>query len=267
MNSWHELEQRFRALAPALRHYRLDAQWGAAGEFWRITGSTNGPTTTEYEILSTMVGQLLERMLSKKIEADKTLLAIVDPKIRWYNALKLLSPSFGGFSYGEQTNDDKSSAGFIFTGSIRPFAEASANLCLTFHTKPPVRITMPLIYPDLSWYSSQSERKGLPGRCPYTSIHRCPRYFESTALLSDAGITTKISKELHDATLAKWRAHELAPATAEVETSISGGKNPNCYSNFCPEVAYDTFKLFGSTLIRIGDDIDRQAACSHRRCR
>ncbi|MFG0232934.1 hypothetical protein [Achromobacter sp. 413638] len=67
-------------------------------------------------------------------------------------------------------------------------------------------------------------------------------------------------KELHDATLAKWRAHELAPAIAEAETSISGGKNPNCYSNFCPEVAFDTFKLFGSALIRIRDDIDQQIA-------
>lgn len=119
---------------------------------------------------------------------------------------------------------------------------------------------MPPVYPDLEWYSSQSERKGLLGRCPHGSIHRCPRYFESVALLSDVGITTKMSKELHDATLAKWRAHELAPATAESETSISGDRNPSCYSNLCPEVAYDTFQLFGSTLIRIGDDIDRQIA-------
>ncbi|MDD4929609.1 MAG: hypothetical protein PHP85_10060 [Gallionella sp.] len=69
-----------------------------------------------------------------------------------------------------------------------------------------------------------------------------------------------MTKELHDTTLAKWQAHELAPATAETGTSISGSENPNCYSNFCPEVSFDTFKLFGSTLIRIKDDIDRQIA-------
>ena len=120
---------------------------------------------------------------------------------------------------------------------------------------------MPPIYPDIEWYSSISERKGLPGRCPHASIHRCPRYFDSAALLSDAGITTRMPKDLHDTVLAKWQAHELAPATAEIAASISGGKNPNCYSNYCPEVAYDTFKLFGSTLIRIIDDpIDRQIA-------
>jgi hypothetical protein len=120
---------------------------------------------------------------------------------------------------------------------------------------------MPPIYPDLPWYSAQSERKGLPGRCPHANVHRCPRYFESTALLSGARITTRMPEELHDAALAKWRAHELAPATSETATSISGGETPNCYSNFCPEVAYDTFKLFAGSLIRIGDDpVDRQIA-------
>lgn len=115
---------------------------------------------------------------------------------------------------------------------------------------------MPSIYPDLEWYSTQSERKGLPGRCPHTSIDRCPRYFETVALLSDVKVTAPLPKELHDTALAKWREHELAPATGETEASISGG----CYSNFCPEVAYDTFKLFASTLIRINDSIDRQIA-------
>ena len=121
-------------------------------------------------------------------------------------------------------------------------------------------MSIPPIYPDLDWYSSQSEQKGLSGRCPHTSIHRCPRYFESAALLSDARVTTQLQKEQHDAALNKWRDHELAPATGETATSISGGEDPNCYSNFCPEVAYDTFKLFATTLIRINDSIDRQIA-------
>lgn len=120
---------------------------------------------------------------------------------------------------------------------------------------------MPPIYPDLEWYSAQSERKALPGRCPYAGIQVCPRYFESIALLSDAGIISRIPKETHDRALEMWRTHELAPSTAETAASISGGKTPNCYSSFCPEVAYDTFKLFGSTLTRINDDpIDRQTA-------
>ncbi len=120
---------------------------------------------------------------------------------------------------------------------------------------------MPLIYPDLSWYAAISERKRLPGRCPYANVHRCPRYFESTALLSDKGITTRMPRDLHDSVVAKWKAHELSPATAETATSISGGDHPSTFSNFCPEVAYDTFRLFAVTLIRITDDpIDREIA-------
>jgi len=138
MNSWLELEKRFRALAPTLAHCRIDAQWGAAGEYWRIAGGVPSPTTNEYEILSTIAGQLLQRVLSEKIEGEKLLLAVGDPKIRWYHALKLRSPSFGDYSYGEQRHEDGSSAGFIFTGSISPIAESSANLCLTFHASHPI---------------------------------------------------------------------------------------------------------------------------------
>lgn len=118
-----------------------------------------------------------------------------------------------------------------------------------------------LIYPDLDWYSRQSQRKALPGRCPYANIERCPRFFESVALLSDAKITSSMAKELHDRTLAKWREHELWPATGETSASITGGEVPNSYSNFCPEVTYNTFRLFATSLIGIGDDpIDRQLA-------
>jgi len=137
MNSWLELEQRFRGLAPTLTHCRLDAQWGAAGEYWHIAGSSS-PATTEYEILSTLAGRLLQRVLRQKIESEKALLSVEDPKIRWYTALKSQSPSFAHGIYGEQRNEDGSSVGFIFTGNIRSIAEASANLCLAFHASHPI---------------------------------------------------------------------------------------------------------------------------------
>ncbi len=63
-------------------------------------------------------------------------------------------------------------------------------------------------------------------------------------------------QELHDQLLKKWGAHELWPVTVEGATAISGGKVPNCFSNFCPEVAFDTFKLFASTVIRFYDELD-----------
>lgn len=118
-----------------------------------------------------------------------------------------------------------------------------------------------LIYPNLDWYRKESDRKCLPGRCPYASVQRCPRSFESLSLLSEARITTSIAVDLREKTLAKWREHELWAATGKTSTSISGGKVLNCFSNFCPEVSDNTFRLFTITHIGLSDDpTDRQHA-------
>lgn len=117
------------------------------------------------------------------------------------------------------------------------------------------------IYPDLHWYTAISERKQLTGRCPFAAISRCPRHFESVALLSDAGITTRLAPEVEVAMLAKWKGHDAWPATAETAASTSGADGqPSAFANFCPEVAFDTFKLFATTLIRFADELDRAAA-------
>ena len=138
MKSWLDLEARFRGLAPNLQHCRLDAQWGAAGEYWRIAGTGPTPSTHEYELLSAVAGQFLGQVLIPRKEGEKTLLQVTDPKIRWYSALKLLSPSFGNKSYGQQLNEDGRSAGFIYIGSVSSIAEASANLCLSLQASHPI---------------------------------------------------------------------------------------------------------------------------------
>lgn len=138
MDSWLDLEQRFRVLAPELRHHRLDAQWGAAGEYWRIAGSGTTPATEQFEILSSLAGQLFGRVLKGGNELETLLLSTADTKLRWYKALKARSSSFGHQSYGEQLNENGSSGGFIFTGTVNQIAEASANLCLAFHSSHPI---------------------------------------------------------------------------------------------------------------------------------
>ena len=121
---------------------------------------------------------------------------------------------------------------------------------------------MPPIYPDLAWYSAISERRHFAGRCPHATVQRCPRYFNSLALLSDAKIVNQMPKVIYESAEAKWRMHDLAPATSETDSSISGADGDlSALSNFCPEVAFDAFRLFASTLIRLSTDpVDREIA-------
>jgi hypothetical protein len=115
-----------------------------------------------------------------------------------------------------------------------------------------------MVYPDLDWYASVGERKGMRARCPYASINRCPRYFESVSLLGEKGIASKMPASRHDEALRMWEGHELWPATGETATTIAGGETPTIFFNFCPEVMFDTFKLFASTVIRFYDGTDRE---------
>lgn len=115
----------------------------------------------------------------------------------------------------------------------------------------------PAIYPDRTWYLAKSAKKLLPGHCPYANVLRCPRHHHATALLSEAGVTTCLSLEQDAAATTKWQGSDLFPATDESAASIM---NRRTYSNFCPEVTGQVFRLFASSLIRLPeDDIDRAA--------
>jgi hypothetical protein len=79
-------------------------------------------------------------------------------------------------------------------------------------------------------------------------------------VIGEWGIASKVAGAQHDKALRTWERHELWPATAETAATIYGGtgQTPN-FSNFCPEVSFDTLKLFASTVIRFHDEIDREA--------
>ena len=117
------------------------------------------------------------------------------------------------------------------------------------------------VYPDMDWNIARSHEKGLAPRCPYGNVHRCPRYYQSYGLLGESGITTALAPEIDAALLTKWSKTDLWPALAEHETSISGADGKKgLFSNFCPDVAFDTFGLFASSLSRYADETDREAA-------
>lgn len=114
------------------------------------------------------------------------------------------------------------------------------------------------VQPDLRWYTEISERKGLVPRCPFATVERCPRFYQSLSLLGDVGITTKLAPAEDKRLLGLWSRTDVWPKVAEQETSVSGSDDRHhLFSNFCPEVSFQTFGLFAVSLSRFADEIDR----------
>jgi hypothetical protein len=97
-------------------------------------------------------------------------------------------------------------------------------------------------------------------RCPFATVERCPRYYQSLSLLGEAG-STKIPPDEDERLKAFWEKSELWPRTGERATSVScSDKRWHSLSEFCPEVMYERFGLFAKGLGSYFDDLDRGCA-------
>lgn len=114
---------------------------------------------------------------------------------------------------------------------------------------------------DLEWYTEQSAAKGGPTpRCPFASVFRCPRYYQSLQLMGHAGATS-LDKKLDKQLLKKWKKTDFWPIVDEQYPWIAGNKErTSVFSNFCPETIYDRFGWFATSIAAHEDEIDRDSA-------
>lgn len=108
----------------------------------------------------------------------------------------------------------------------------------------------------IEWYMGISKEQGLAPRCPFASVHRCPRYFANVSLMGTAG-NTAIDPQLDADLEAHWKETDVWPVTSEQDTSIGGRPGePHIFSRFCPEVSFENFGWFASHLARYADEAD-----------
>ncbi|WP_337912459.1 hypothetical protein [Vibrio cholerae] len=136
MDSWLDIERRFRDLAPALKFHRLDDQTGAAGEWWRVAGEPC-QVVTDFELLCELAGEQLAIVLKSESEyAD--IVAGNNVKWMWYRMLKKNTSSYKMGSSGYEIADD-GTRNWIYTGSLNNIGESAANLALWLNAKYPLR--------------------------------------------------------------------------------------------------------------------------------
>lgn len=134
MLTWQKLREEFQDCEEALRFVRIDYQWGASGTYYRPAGMLGAAKLKQFESLCSFAGTKLSEIQPEEI--SEAVLALSSPVDRWYEALRQYSGLFITGPIARQLNEDGSSAGHIFTGSIHDPVQASVICALQLSEKP-----------------------------------------------------------------------------------------------------------------------------------
>lgn len=139
MNTWLDLEKRFRDIAPTLSDVRLDHNWGDGGEHWNIAGGFRSGNLEQFKILVQLAGQLLEKSLPKEEQLLEKIMAEDAYERRWFRAVWETTNNRENFLFGTIKDDEGKEIGHIYSAMIYNVVDVSANLCLRLHALYPVK--------------------------------------------------------------------------------------------------------------------------------
>lgn len=106
----------------------------------------------------------------------------------------------------------------------------------------------------IDWYLSVSRDRGVAPRCPFATVHRCPRFYLSTWVLN------AVNKQPQDEALhGRWQRSKLYPSREDEFPRAAGNPNALHYGAFCPEIAYERFHRFASELTEYFDEDERRS--------
>jgi len=187
MITWRKLESEFKELGKQMTYTRLDVQWGAAGEYWRLAGNFDRNTDKRFTALSSIAGQQLASFLDPGVEIENELLREPDHIIRWYKGIWKISQNFEFGFIGEQTHNDGTSAGHIYTGTINKIADAAATFCLELAARYPEaeedkKITSPS--PSLALQNNNLNQSTVTKTPDETAVDRFIKKAKNNPLLS-----------------------------------------------------------------------------------
>jgi hypothetical protein len=130
MPGWEELDQKFQALAPDLRHHNLQFQWGPSGTDYRhyLLSGTSASAMRRFEVLAGIAGRKLEELPPGTVNA--AVFERAEPTERWYEVLRHHAGAFTLDSTVVRNDESWNPVPDAYLGHISRPAEASATVAL-----------------------------------------------------------------------------------------------------------------------------------------